>query len=278
MKVAKTESDGGARLFEPEAVADEDRSRRSTNWDDRSCCRPERGGSWKPDSVEERSLPRLSESLLAGEGGRRAEFPRSRRVSGLRRRKSHNWRDSRGDSKDQHAIDLVAQSEGRARGLHQRPAVRSSRDGEALQEHARVHGKHKNAHDIFVWVYKFLTRWLQGIDRERVERMESRLKEDILREAERYGGAIMVIHETEEGQIFDAWERVGAGSVKTPLEVYQFLEAEGLPIKYVRVQITDGKAPKSSDFDTIALNVTSAPNDSAFVFNCQVDRIWIRES
>ncbi|XP_062076021.1 plant UBX domain-containing protein 7-like [Humulus lupulus] len=42
-----------------------------------------------------------------------------------------------------------------------------------------------------------------GIDRERVERMEARLKEDILREAERYGGAIMVIHETNDGQIFD---------------------------------------------------------------------------
>ncbi|XP_078444624.1 metal ion-binding protein isoform X2 [Wolffia australiana] len=111
-----------------------------------------------------------------------------------------------------------------------------------------------------------------GIDRERVERMEARLKEDILREAGRYGGAIMVVHETEEGQIFDAWERVGADSVQTPLQVYQRLEAEGLPIQYARVPITDGKAPKSSDFDAIALNVAAAPADAALVFNCQMGR------
>ncbi|XP_072951302.1 uncharacterized protein [Typha angustifolia] len=111
-----------------------------------------------------------------------------------------------------------------------------------------------------------------GIDRKRVERMEARLKEDILREAERYGGAIMVIHETDDGQIFDAWEHINAEAIQTPLEVYKCLESEGLPIKYARVPITDGKAPKSSDFDTIASNVASASKDTAFVFNCQMGR------
>ncbi|KAJ4969553.1 hypothetical protein NE237_016254 [Protea cynaroides] len=111
-----------------------------------------------------------------------------------------------------------------------------------------------------------------GIDRERVERMEGRLKEDIIRESERYGSAIMVIHETDDGQIFDAWEHVNCGSIQTPLEVYRCLVAEGLPIKYARVPITDGKAPKSSDFDTLALNIASATKDTAFVFNCQMGR------
>ncbi|XP_077240412.1 metal ion-binding protein isoform X2 [Tasmannia lanceolata] len=111
-----------------------------------------------------------------------------------------------------------------------------------------------------------------GIDRVRVERMEARLKEDILREAERYGGAIMVIHETDDGQIFDAWEHVNSEVIQTPLEVYRCLEVEGLPIKYARVPITDGKAPKSSDFDTMAMNIASASKDTAFVFNCQMGR------
>ncbi|CAN6317707.1 unnamed protein product [Urochloa humidicola] len=111
-----------------------------------------------------------------------------------------------------------------------------------------------------------------GIDRGRVERMEARLKEDILREAERYGGAIMVIHETDNGEIFDTWENVDSEAVLTPLEVYKQLECEGLQIKYARVPITDGKAPKSSDFDTIAFNVASASKDTAFVFNCQMGR------
>lgn len=101
--------------------------------------------------------------------------------------------------------------------------------------------------------------------------MEARLKEDILREAKRYDGAIMVIHETKDGQIFDLWENVDADSVQTPLEVYKCLEADGFPIKYARVPITDGKAPKSSDFDTLTSNIASASKDTAFVFNCQVE-------
>ncbi|KAA3471475.1 paladin-like [Gossypium australe] len=111
-----------------------------------------------------------------------------------------------------------------------------------------------------------------GIDRERVERMEARLKEDILREAESYEGAIMVIHETKDGQIFDAWEHVNSDSIQTPLEVFKSLEGDGFPIKYARVPITDGKAPKSSDFDRLAANIASASKDTAFVFNCQMGR------
>lgn len=104
--------------------------------------------------------------------------------------------------------------------------------------------------------------------------MEARLKDDILREAECYQGSIMVIHETDDRQIFDAWEHVSSDSVQTPLEVFRCFEAEGLPIKYARVPITDGKAPKSSDFDTIAMNIVSASKDTAFVFNCQVKDLF----
>ncbi|ONK62990.1 uncharacterized protein A4U43_C07F10250 [Asparagus officinalis] len=102
--------------------------------------------------------------------------------------------------------------------------------------------------------------------------MEARLKEDILREASRYNGAIMVIHETDDGQIHDAWEHINSEAVQTPLEVYKCLENEGLPIKYARVPITDGKAPQSSDFDAIALNITSSSKDTLYVFNCQMGR------
>lgn len=100
--------------------------------------------------------------------------------------------------------------------------------------------------------------------------MEARLKEDILREAKLYGSAIMVIHETDDGHIFDTWEHVTSDVIQTPLEVFRSLETDGFPIKYARVPITDGKAPKSSDIDTLATNISSAAKDTAFVFNCQV--------
>ncbi|KAJ3698159.1 hypothetical protein LUZ61_001864 [Rhynchospora tenuis] len=111
-----------------------------------------------------------------------------------------------------------------------------------------------------------------GIDRERVENMEARLKEDILREAGKYGGAIMVVHETDGGKIFDSWEHITSESIQTPLEVYNGLELAGLPVKYARVPITDGKAPQTSDIDDIAANIASAPKDAVFVFNCQMGR------
>lgn len=111
--------------------------------------------------------------------------------------------------------------------------------------------------------------YMQGIDRARVEQMEARLKEDILREAERYSGDIMVNHETDDGQIYDAWESVGPGAVQTPLEVYECLKAAGFLVEYARVPITDGKAPKSSDFGALASRIATAPGDTAFVFNCQ---------
>lgn len=111
-----------------------------------------------------------------------------------------------------------------------------------------------------------------GIDRERVEKMESRLKEDVLREAERYKGAIMVNHETEDGQIFDVWEQITAESVQTPFEVFKDLESNWFPVEYARVPITDGKAPRSSDFGTIAARIASAAAKTAFVFNCQMGR------
>ena len=128
---------------------------------------------------------------------------------------------------------------------------------------------------FFIVKLKLKILFSQGIDRERVERMEARLKEDILREAERYGGAIMVIHETDDGQIFDAWEHINSGSIQTPLEVFKCLEDDGFPIKYARVPITDGKAPKSSDFDTLAMNIASSSKDTAFVFNCQVSILFL---
>ncbi|CAM6102777.1 unnamed protein product [Calypogeia fissa] len=111
-----------------------------------------------------------------------------------------------------------------------------------------------------------------GIDTRRVEQMEGRLKEDVLREAAQYDGGIMVNHETDDGQIFDAWEPINSNAVMTPLEVFKGFEAEGLPVVYARVPITDGKAPKSSDFDTLAEKIASAPSNTAFVFNCQMGR------
>ena len=80
---------------------------------------------------------------------------------------------------------------------------------------------------------------LTGITRERVEQMESRLREDVLAESKRYGGRVLVSRELAGGQVVDSWEQVT--SVQTPLEVYSMLSSEGYELSYVRIPITDEK-------------------------------------
>jgi hypothetical protein len=58
-----------------------------------------------------------------------------------------------------------------------------------------------------------------GINRQRVEEMEARLKEDVLQEAARYMNKVMVSDELPDGQMIDQWEQIGQDCVQTPLEV-----------------------------------------------------------
>ncbi|KAF6255732.1 inositol hexakisphosphate-domain-containing protein [Scenedesmus sp. NREL 46B-D3] len=123
-----------------------------------------------------------------------------------------------------------------------------------------------------------------GIDAERLERMEARLKQDVLAEAAHHNGRILVAREsaaapgslTEQhhsgtGELVDMWEAVaGPGAVQTPAEVYAALAAEGLRVRYLRVPVTDGKAPSAGDIDAIMRQVASLGYQHPMVFNCQM--------
>ncbi|RZB43029.1 Paladin [Glycine soja] len=111
-----------------------------------------------------------------------------------------------------------------------------------------------------------------GINRERVEQMEARLKEDILMEAARYGNKILVTDELPDGQMVDQWESVSCNSVKAPLEVYQELQVEGYLVDYERVPITDEKSPKERDFDILVHKISQADVNTEIIFNCQMGR------
>lgn len=65
-----------------------------------------------------------------------------------------------------------------------------------------------------------------GIDGDRVEDMEARLKQDVLSEAARYNGAVLIAHEDDEFQVIENWEPVSEVDVLTPLEVYQELKSK----------------------------------------------------
>jgi hypothetical protein len=97
---------------------------------------------------------------------------------------------------------------------------------------------------------------LTGITRERVEQMEARLREDVLHEAQQYGGCVLVSKELDDGQVVDTWTPVE--SVQTPAEVYSCLQDEGYQISYVRIPITDEKVSQVSATVWIALFIRSA--------------------
>ena len=112
-----------------------------------------------------------------------------------------------------------------------------------------------------------------GIDRYRVEEMEARLKQDVLEEAKNYSNQILVADEDDQFQVLEHWEPVSEADVQTPLEVYEELASEsGFDVDYLRVPITDEKAPKDDDFETLIKRCWQPPLSAALVFNCQMGR------
>ncbi|GFH09567.1 uncharacterized protein HaLaN_04738, partial [Haematococcus lacustris] len=106
----------------------------------------------------------------------------------------------------------------------------------------------------------------------RVEDMELRLKADILAEAAQFDNQILVMHENEDLSLYDHWEPVTAADVQTPQEVYAELKADGYDVDYLRVPITDEKAPKDEDFEELIHRLWAIPEDAGIIFNCQMGR------
>ncbi|KAK9861491.1 hypothetical protein WJX84_004658 [Apatococcus fuscideae] len=113
---------------------------------------------------------------------------------------------------------------------------------------------------------------ITGIDRSRVEDMENRLRADVLREAEQYDGQVLLAHENDDFQVIEEWEPVTKANVQTPLDVYKCLNEEGYSLEYLRVPVTDEKAPKERDFVVLQRRIWDKPPDTALIFNCQMGR------
>ena len=81
----------------------------------------------------------------------------------------------------------------------------------------------------------------------------------------------MVSHELPDGQVSEAWETItGPADLLTPVELYASLKAQGFLVDYARIPITDGRAPKARDFDSLAWRIAMASReDSVLIFSCQ---------
>lgn len=111
-----------------------------------------------------------------------------------------------------------------------------------------------------------------GIDAARVVEMEDRLKQDVLNEAALYDGSILVAHEDDQFQVVEDWEPVTEVDVQTPLEVYEELKRDGFNVDYLRVPITDEKAPMGDDFEILMRTAWELGESDSIIFNCQMGR------
>lgn len=116
-------------------------------------------------------------------------------------------------------------------------------------------------------------RVYKGITGSRLEQLEERLKEDVLREVVNYDGRILLHGEDAHGNVQSAWEEVDVEDVHTvrevmdmvAQEVYNELEGEENVtmeepdfMRYYRVPITAEKPPEWNDFDELRQLMASA--------------------
>jgi len=112
----------------------------------------------------------------------------------------------------------------------------------------------------------------RGINAKRLEAQEARLKEDILQEAKAHDGMILLHDETPDLKIMEVWEQVSERTVCTPSEMYEQVANEGFRVKYLRLPITDEKAPKEKDFDYLLRLLCTTSLEDHLIFNCQMGR------
>lgn len=115
-----------------------------------------------------------------------------------------------------------------------------------------------------------------GITAVRVEAMENQLKQDVLMEALKYEGKVLVHDETEDGKLVSMWELVTEETVLTCREMYTHcLQYNGdYDVFYSRAPITDEQAPLPEIFDSL-VDLLKRSRDFAspfFVYNCQMGR------
>lgn len=105
-----------------------------------------------------------------------------------------------------------------------------------------------------------------------VERTEEQLKQDILAEAARNGGRMLVHDEGPDGQAVARWETITPESVQTTREVFDMLRQEGYRVDYARIPVTDEKSPEPGDFDALVERLKGVDPDAPMLFNCHAGR------
>ncbi|RDB25649.1 Paladin [Hypsizygus marmoreus] len=110
---------------------------------------------------------------------------------------------------------------------------------------------------------------------ENLEAIETRLKNDIVQEATRYGGLILthneIAAESGEGAILPTWTAVDhdSGNVKTSREVWEHMKAQGWNVEYHRIPISPDRPIEDNYLDAYVNVIRSTdPLKTSLVFSC----------
>lgn len=93
-----------------------------------------------------------------------------------------------------------------------------------------------------------------------------RLKADVLREAARFGGLVLVHDETRDGEIMPTW--ISADEVATARELFANIRDEGYNVTYFRTPVARDQSPNDGYLDTYTSLLASTPTSTSLVFNC----------
>ncbi|KZT01378.1 uncharacterized protein LAESUDRAFT_731226 [Laetiporus sulphureus 93-53] len=117
-------------------------------------------------------------------------------------------------------------------------------------------------------------RTLKLSDRaENLEAIELRLKNDILVEANRFGGLILTHNEVAsdagEGAILPTWTAVDSANVRTTRELMENMRRDGWNIEYHRIPISPERPIEDNYLDAyLRVIAQTDPLTTALVFNC----------
>lgn len=109
-------------------------------------------------------------------------------------------------------------------------------------------------------------RTYAGISADRLEQMESRLKDDVLKESQRFGGLVLVHDELDSGEIVPTW--CAATQVQTSREIFDSFIADGYEVLYNRIPISPEQRPDDKYLDEYVSIIRKSLASDALVFNC----------
>ncbi|KAG6856507.1 hypothetical protein H0H87_003700 [Tephrocybe sp. NHM501043] len=108
---------------------------------------------------------------------------------------------------------------------------------------------------------------------ENLEAIETRLRNDILQEAARYGGVILthneVAAESGEGAILPTWTAVDHNNVKTSKELWEYMKSQGWNVDYYRIPISPDRPIEDNYLDAYLQVIRDTdPLKTSLVFSC----------